>query len=459
MEKTITTASTKPAPKDAISRRGFLTSAAATGAGLLILPTGARAGAEAPGNKLNVALIGAYGRALAHYDPISSENVVALCDVNEDHLAIAAERFPKAKHYVDWRKCLEQKNLDAIICCTTDHTHAFVATWAMNRGLHVYCEKPLANSVEEARLVRGTYLKNKAKLATQCGMQRHAHENFNRVRELIRDGAIGDLEEVHAWGDRQIPKPGYLPAEGKPPKSLHYDLWIGPSPFHPYNPEYFAGQPGANCLSWNMYWDFGSGQVGDMGSHTMDIVWNAIDAGLPTSAEATGDPFNPEVTPVKLAATFEHPANEWRPAIRVTWHQGGAMPDSPKPYIDLTKIDHGAMFKGSKGVLVSDFGNRLLLPLGNDADVTYYNRRAKEELLPPPGHFQKEWTDACKGDLKTSCDFDYSGTMIEQLLLGLVAYRAGGRIEYDGATGQVTNSPEAQKLLAREYRRGWRLNG
>ena len=210
------------------------------------------------------------------------------------------KRFPKAKTYVDWRKCLEQKDIDAVVCCTADHTHAFIANWALNRDLHVYCEKPLAISVEEARVVRANWLKKKDKLATQVGMQRHAIQNFNRVRELIRDGAIGELKAAYAWGNRQIRRPGYLPAEGEPPEGFHFDLWLGPSPVHPYNPGYFSGGPGMNCLSWNMYWDFGAGQIGDMGSHTMDLLWNAVDATLPTSAEAKGEKFNPDVTPVEL---------------------------------------------------------------------------------------------------------------------------------------------------------------
>ncbi len=441
-----------------MQRRQFLQTAAA-GAGLLILPSGTIFGANAPSNKLNIALVGAHGRATAHYDGLAGENVVALCDVDEKHLDLASEKFPKAKRYVDWRKCLEQKHLDAVVCCTTDHTHAFVANWALNRGLHVYCEKPLGNCVEEARIVRATYLKNKSKLATQVGTQRHAYENFNRVRELILDGAIGELKEACAWGNRQIRRPGYLPPEGKPPKTLHYDLWIGPSPMHPYNPGYFSGQPGANCLQWNMYWDFGTGQIGDMGSHTMDLAWNALDAGLPTAAEATGDAFNPEVTPVELKMTFQIPANEWRPAIPVTWYQGGAMPDSPIDCIDLKKIGHGAMFKGSKGFLVADFERRILLPNEEGADMTYYNRRPGEKLLPPIHHFQKEWFNACKGDLKTSCDFDYNGRMIEMMLLGLAAYRAGKALEYDGANGRVTNDAGADKFLRRDYRKGWTLNG
>jgi len=346
-----------------------------------------------------------------------------------------------------------------VVCCTPDHTHAFIANWAMNRGLHVYCEKPLAITVEEARVVRATYLKNKHKLATQVGTQRHEIENFNRVRELVLDGAIGELHEVCAWGNRQLPKPGYLPAEGEPPKYLHYDLWIGPSPFHPYNPGYFALGPGMNCLSWNMYWDFGTGQVGDMGSHTMDLAWNAIDGGLPTSAEAKGEPLNPDVSPVKLEMHFELPANDWRPAIRTAWYQGGAMPDSPSKLIYLNKIGHGAMFEGSKGYLVADFSGRMLFPNDKGGDLTYYKPRAKKDLIPPLGNFQKQWINACKGSLKTSCDFDYGSKLIEQMLLGLVAYRVGKKIAYDGNAGRVTDNTEANELLRRTYRPGWTLNG
>ena len=442
-----------------MNRRHFLKTAAVAGAGLLILPSGTRAGKNAPGAKLNIAMIGTWGRAEAHFDVVANENVVALCDVDERHLAGAAKRFPNAKTYADWRKCLDQKDIDAVMICTPDHTHAFITNWAINRGMHVYCEKPVANTVEEARVVRANYLKNKDKIATQVGTQRHEIDNFNRVQELIQDGAVGELSDAYAWGDRQIRRAGYLPAKGEPPSYLNYDLWIGPSPMHPYNPDYFSGGSGMNCLSWNMYWDFGSGQVGDMGSHTMDLVWNAIEAGLPTSAEAKGEPFNPDVTPVTLETHFSVPGNNWRPPIRVGWYQGGAMPNSPRKYVDLRKIDHGAMFKGSKGFLVCDFDTRILLPLGSSADMTYLKPRTKENLLRPVGNFQTEWVKACKGDLKTSCDFEYAGNMIEMMLLGLVAYRAGKKLDYDGLAGKVTNDEAANALLSRKYRDGWTLNG
>jgi predicted dehydrogenase len=443
-----------------MQRRRFLQSAVTTGAGLLILPSGTRAGKNAPGNKLNVALIGVWGRGEAHYQSLAEENVVALCDVNSSRFPNALKRFPNASTYTDWRKCLDHPGLDAVVICTTDHTHAFITNWALNRDLHVYCEKPLAITVEEARVVRAKWLSKKGKLASQVGMQRHAGPNFNRVKEMIRDGAVGDLQLAVAWGNRQIRRPGYLPAEGNPPTDFDYDLWIGPSPMHPYNPGYFKGSSGANCLEWNMFWDFGAGQIGDMGSHTMDLLWNAVDAKLPTSAEAKGEAFNPEVTPVECESHFEHPANDWRGPITVSWYQGGLMPRQPKPFIDLNAIGHGALFKGSRGMLIADFENRVLIPSGDKADLTYFKTRTPETQLPAIGHFQKQWFDACKDPSKpTACDFEYSSYMIEQMLLGLVAYRVGKKFQYDGATGRAIDCPEANQYMSKPYREGWKLEG
>jgi predicted dehydrogenase len=444
-----------------MNRRQFI-SRTAIAAAPLVFTKFSLFGANAPSNKLNLALVGAWGRGEAHFDALATQNVVALCDVDENHLAFGLNKFPKAKTYVDWRKLLDDHRvlgLDGIVICSADHTHAFITNWAMNRGLHVYCEKPLANTIEEARSVRANYLKHRHKLATQVGTQRHAFPNFNRVRELIRAGAVGELKAAYAWGNRKLAKPGYLLAAGTPPSTLHYDLWLGPSPEHPYNPDYFSGHSGANCLQWNMYWDFGNGQVGDMGSHTMDLVWNAIDAEPPTAAEAKGDPFNPDVSPVMLETHFEHPANHWRGPITVGWYQGGAMPGAPREYVDLNKIGHGAMFKGTKGFVVADFTTRIVIPFGDNADLTYYQSPAKKDVLPALGGFQEEWFNACKGNLKTSCNFDYAGQMIEQMLLGLVAYRAGERVEYDAHAGRVTNLASANQYLGKKYRDGWTLNG
>src|SRR5947199_301033 len=192
-----------------MNRRQFITGAAGA---TLAIPAAARATRRSPADKLNIALIGVWGRGQAHYDALAEENVVALCDVNEIRFPDALKKFPSAKTYIDWRKCLDHKGLDAVVICTPEHHHAFIANGALDRDLHIYCEKPLAISVEEARTVRANWLKKKTKLATQVGMQRHAFQNFNRVRELVRDGGIGRLSAAYAWGNRQIRPHGYLPA-------------------------------------------------------------------------------------------------------------------------------------------------------------------------------------------------------------------------------------------------------
>lgn len=530
-----------------MQRRDLLKTMAAS-AGLTILKSGIARGQNPPSNRLNIALVGVWGRGTVHYNSLIRENVVALCDINDQRIKEALQIFPKAKTYWDWRRMLDQKDIDAVVICTADHHHAFIANWALNRDMHVFCEKPLGISVEEARVVRANYLKRRDKVATQHGTQRHAYPNFERLRELVMDGAIGELKTVHSWDSRQLPRPGYPAQQGAPPPQLHYEQWIGPSPYHPYSPQYFGGSNGLNCLFWNMYRDFGVGQMGDMGAHTMDLVWNVVDAGAPSAIEIdqeVSDKYNPEICPVKLKASFEHPANGWRGPITLVWYQGGLKPKSPRSYVAVEKIDNGAIFEGTKGSIIADFTTRLILPNNDDGDLTYYKHRDSGHLealvggagqptqLPPRPRapqaprplpagfkaepsaqptsngfpdiqftadgipaalglpntdvesilaaqrngtldqrradiFQIEWIDACKGkyngvkhgtSTKTHCDFDYSGVMIEQMLLGLVAHRAGKRIEYDGATGRITNASEANEYLRRTYRSGWPLNG
>jgi predicted dehydrogenase len=550
-------------------RRDVLTSAASS-AGPTILKGGVLRGQHAPSDRLNVALIGVWGRGTAFYNVLGKENVVALCDVNDRRTKEALQVFPKAKTYWDWRRCLDQKDIDAVVICTADHHHAFIANWALNRDMHVYCEKPLGISVEEVRTVRANYRKRKAKVATQHGTQRHAYPNFERLRELILDGVIGELKVVHSWDSRRLPRPGYPAAEGQSPSFLNYEQWIGPSPYHPYSPQYFGGSNGLNCLFWNMYRDFGVGQMGDMGPHTMDLVWNAIDAGAPAAIEADrelSDAFDANIAPVKLKVSFEHPANSWRGPVTVIWYQGGLKPEAPKTFLDVSRIGNGVIFEGTKGVILADFHSRAIIPNNDDGDLTYYRRRTEEQLLPlvggtgyvtqapvrpprapaavqpptataapartidgrpivnvisggnisaampsvepgPSGFpliqfvegglplalglpnpaippileaerkgqsaggrldvFQLDWIDACKRksdnvvhgtSTKTHCDFDYAGTLMEQLLLGLAAHQAGRKLDYDAEAGRITNAPDANAYLKRNYRPNWTLNG
>ena len=466
-------------PSPLSSRRKFIAQTASFGAGLMILPTGTLFGANRPNHKLNIALIGCWGRGTAHHDMLEKENVVALCDVNTRALDAAGQKFPQAKKYTDWRKALDQKDIDAVVCCTPDHHHAFISIWAMNRGYHVFGEKPLANTVEEARLVRETYLRNKDKLATQCGTQRHFDPNFDNIAALIKEGAIGDLQDVHAWGDRFHDKTRYPAGTGVAPDYIDWDQWIGPSQMRPFSEDYFvalnwrtqkyefsyfdsdmANWPtGSNCLSWNMYREFGNWQIGDMGSHTMDLAFSPLEAAYPYSAEGSGEDYNPNVSPSRMSSSWMNPANDWRGEIRVSWHQGGNLPKSPFKHIDLAKIGHGALFKGSKGYIIADFTTRMVIPFGKDADLTYFDTSKIKIPAKTAANFGEEWTNACKGNLQTSCNFDYSGILIEQLLLGAIAFDVGKKLDYDAAKMEFTNSPEANRLIRKEYRKGWVLNG
>jgi predicted dehydrogenase len=435
-----------------MKRRSFLTKTAAFGAGIMFLKSGILARGQSPNNKLNIAVVGVAGRGGANLGEVKGENIVALCDVNKKNLAGAASRFPEAKTYEDWRKCVDQKDIDAVVCSTTDHTHAFVANWAMNRGKHVYCEKPIAITVEQARTLRETYAKNKDKIATQMGTQIHASDNYRRMFELVRGGAIGTIQNAHVWCSR-TPKGGnYLPEEKPIPENINWDLWLGPSQFHPYNSGYFPG----GCLGWNRFWDFGGGQIGDMGSHMMDMAYYLLDLGSPTSCEAEGSPVSTDTCPEWLTATWQFPANDWRPAMKVQWYDGGKKPGMPSSLFDREKAFKGIIVYGDKGILLGDYDYRVLMLKG---DMTHYKPRTKEELIPSSQGHQKDWLVACKTDKKTGCNFEFSGNLVENNMLALAAYRAGKKLEWDAKSMKATNCPEADQFITRKPREGWTLNG
>ena len=473
-----------------MKRRELLGAGVLAGAGLVVLRSGMLRAGEAPSGKLNIACIGVGGRGGGNLHDVSGENIVALCDVNANTLKKAAEAHPKAKTYADWRKCLEQKDIDAVVCSTTDHTHAFVNVWAMNRGKHVYCEKPLANSVHEARVVRETYLKNSGKIATQMGTQIHATDNFRRVVELIKGGAIGTPKDVRVWCSRTPEGGNYLPEEPVP-DYMNWDLWIGPSPVHPYN----KGYPGS-CLNWNRFWDFGAGQIGDMGSHMMDLAFWALDLRFPTSCEAQGTPLSADTLPLWLTAKWEHPANDWRPAVEVYWYDGGKKPGMPSKVFSRDELFKGMLFAGDKGYLLADYDYRIIMP--TKGDFTQYKSPTAKDLIPPSKGHHQEWIEAAKTDKKTLCNFDYSGALIENNLLALVSYRlgqaktrdagaetakaaakgkakakeqappqeggkeeftTGKKLQWDAAALKAVGCPEADQYIQKKYRNGWVLNG
>lgn len=443
-----------------ISRRELLKSAAAAAASFTIIPSGILAKGASPNEKLNIAYIGCGNRGNQNLKEFLGENIVALCDPNSKNMAGLAKRIPnfRGQTFEDWRKCLDMKGIDAVVVQPPDHHHAFINIWALNRDYHIYSEKPLGNSVGEVRAVRELYLKKKGKLATQVGMQRHELANMHRVTELIHDGAIGKPSQVQLWCGR-TPTGGDFPPAEPVPSYLNWDLWCGPSQMVDFNSALIAG----GCLKWNKYWPFGCGQLTDMGSHIMDIAWWALDLGQPTSVKAEGSECTKATVPTWITAEWEHPANDWRPEVKVQWYDGGKMPGMPNPLFDKNndkmKGDH-AIFKGDQGWLICDFQNRILIPSAKNGDLTYFKPRTKETQIPQsPGH-HKEWILACKGDKATRTDFDYAGTLTEQNLLALVGYRfPNQKLEYDPKAGKITNVDEANQYIHKTYRPGWMLNG
>ncbi len=429
------------------SRREFIKDSALAASAFFAARGSVLAQTRSPNDKLNIGIIGVHSRGADNMAKVASENIVALCDVNETFLAGAAKKYPRAKTYVDWRKMLDQKDIDAVVVSTTEHTHALASVWAMKRGKHVYCEKPLAHSVYEARVMRET--RKQAKVATQMGTQIHAGDNYRRVVELIRSDAIGPVREAHAWVEQGIVGPRSRPAEEEPvPKELNWDLWLGPAPWRPYHSCYFEKR----SMSWQNWWDFGNGALGDMGSHIIDLPFWALELKYPTTIETEG-PFSAreETYPDCLKVRWEHPARGNQPPVKLIWYDGRQWPESPEG-VDLKKWHLGVMFVGDKGMLVANYGKWVLLP-----EAKFKDFKPPEPWIPKSlGHHQ-EWLHACKTGAPTLCNFDYSGTLVEHNLLATVAFRAGKKLEWDAANLKARNCPEADQFIRPSYREGWTL--
>ncbi|MCH2101348.1 MAG: Gfo/Idh/MocA family oxidoreductase [Planctomycetes bacterium] len=399
---------------------------------------------------MEIVIIGTAIRAMANINGVASENVTAICDVDDEFLDRMGERFDQAHRFNDIREMLDVMKFDAVVVSTADHTHAASTLRALKQGAHVYCEKPLTHTVAEARQVAERAREKKA--VTQMGTQIHAGNNYRRVVELVRSGAIGSIREAHcwvgkAWGGGERPT-GIQPT----PANFQHDLWIGPAPFRPYHDFYHPAQ-------WRRFWDFGNGTLGDMGCHHLDLPFWALDLRHPIRVSAEGPPLHKETAPEAMSAHWDFPermgfdGRKW-PAMTLHWHDGGRLPAQfSDENLGLPKWGGGGtLFVGEQGMLLADYGRYLLFPQEKFVDF-----EAPEPSIPSSvGHY-KEWLDAIRaGGGATTCNFDYSGALTETVLLGCVAFRAGEAFDWNGATLRAS-SAKAQALVAREVREGWQI--
>jgi predicted dehydrogenase len=510
-----------------IPRRRFLQQAAAATAGFTIVPRHVVAGSgqSAPSDRLNIAGVGIGGMGRTNLINLASENIVALCDVDWGYAGEAfdklaadaarmqerlsappptppagttpervalmrqrtveqvsnmkrlAEQSTRAVRYTDYREMLDkQKDIDAVVIATPDHLHAVIAMAAMDLQKHVYVQKPLTWSVDEAR-----QLARKAattRVATQMGNQGHSSDDARLVNEHIWAGSIGEVREVHVWTNRPLafwpqgiprPEPGKTAPDAlrwnltgvmerlatamagnyPVPEKLDWDLFLGPAPLVPYHPVYHP-------FNWRGWVDWGVGAIGDMGAHLIDHPYWALDLGYPTSIETVSTPFNKASYPMATTTYYQFPSRGHQPPVKMVWFDGALMPPRPEA-LGETKLNPGGgvLYYGSKGLLLHDtYGfNPKLLP-----------QSLAESTSPPPQKLPRiktshemNWVEAAKNKTEASCPFSYAAALTEVMLLGIVALRTGTKIHYDSANMRITNSPDANQFLTREYRQGWRL--
>lgn len=472
-----------------IDRRSWLQGAAAAAAGAHAVSVHAAAASAAPrrrriapSDRVNVAVIGAGGMGAQNMERLTGQNIVALADPDFSHVARAfvdgngapiARRAPlkaaydRAEKYADYRRMLDgRRDVDAVVIATPDQHHAVAARMAMERGLHVYVQKPLTYTVREGRVLDALARSN-PRLVTQMGNQGHSGDDGRRVVELVRGGAIGDVREVHAWTNRPIwPQGVARPAARPAPAGFDWDVWLGPSTAGwGYNPLYAH-------FNWRGWQPFGCGALGDMGAHLIDFPLWALEPGSPTRVETRhsawgGDDRPPDAPggdgrgsyPLATVTHFEFGDAKGGP-VRLVWYDGGLMPPTPRGLPPAAVMDPGGgvLYVGDRGMLMhGTYGEKPVL-IGDGAAE---RARAIPRSLPRiPGGVQgheMNWIDAIRGEARPSSPFAVAAPLNETMLLGIAALRAGRPIEYDGAAGRITNEPDANRHLDRTYRKGWEL--
>ncbi len=435
-----------------ISRRAFVASASTVSAGFTILPSHVIAGLghQTPGNKLNIAGIGIGGRGYINLRHVESENIVALCDVDQDYAGNSFKRWPMAKQYTDYRVMLEQqKDIDAVIIATPDHSHALPAVMAMREGKHVFLQSPLTHSIYESRVLNDTA--KRYGVSTQMGNQGNSGEGIRRICEWIWAGTIGEITHVDAWTNRPV-WPQFLqqPDRGRRvPRNLDWDKFIGPASWREYNPAYHP-------WTWRSWWDFGTGATGDMAPHNLDPVFKALMLEHPISVEASSSEFNTVSPPNSAFIRYEFPRRDnlpkvGMPEVSVHWYEGGWMPPRPDELADgdiMGDENGGCIFYGSRGkIMCGSFAqNPTLLPKDEMQHFQEPPKTIRRIFNPLEGGHEQDWVRACKEPsstrLETTSNFSYSGPLSELALLGALAIRLGSlqrKLDWDGGNMRFTN--------------------
>lgn len=467
--------STHPLFGTASSRRQFIKYTATTATILGVAPAFLRG--QNLHNRVNVAVIGAGGKGASDTSDTAKVggDIVALCDVDASTLAKQGEKYPKAKQHRDFRKMLDQmeKEIDAVIVATPDHVHAAASTMAMSKGKHCFCQKPLTQSVAEARRMRE--LAKSKKVATQMGNQGSAGDGLRRAVEVIQAGVIGKPRELHVWSNRPIWPQGIArpTGEDKVPETLDWDLWLGPAPFRPYKDKVY------HPFAWRGWKDFGTGALGDMACHTVNMPFRALKLGYPTliECEATSD-YMPETYPKSSRIRFEFPEREGLPPLKFWWYDGSPSEKSVKilrPNEEVTKEivalrsslpPSGALIIGDKGKVFSpdDYGSQFFILAGDEKNFSKSGEHEACKAVPQtiprsPGHYQ-EWIDAIRGGAPAYSNFDIAAYLTEIILLGCVALNVGvgEKLDWDGPKMRAKNNKKAAQFVRREFRKGWKLS-
>jgi predicted dehydrogenase len=452
-----------------LNRRQFMTYAAAAGAATIV-PRHVLGGPRhiPPSETIQVAGIGIGGVGHGQIQSIGKQpgtNIAVLCDVDDKYAARTYEVYPQARRYRDFREMLETEGdkIDGIYCGTPDHTHAVIVLPALQKGKHALCVKPLTRTIHENRVL--------GKAARQAGVETQVTASSNtsdgvcRLCEMIWDGAIGDVREAHVWSNRPLWPQGMLRPPGRDPipETFDWDLWIGPAPMRPFVAEWREGDMALRQVKasrrprpavyhpWNFrgWWDFGTGALGDMGCHHFNHVFKALKLRYPTRISASATAVFDETAPLGSIVTYDFPAREGMPPLRLVWYDGGLMPPRPaelEPGRELPSS--GNMYVGDKGVIL---GNRII----PEEKMKAYTPPPK--TLPRRSGTWGEWVEAIRGGETASCNFDWAGVLTEAVLLGNIAIRTGKALDWDAEKMRFTNHEQANKYVDEPYREGWSL--